>query len=92
MATSAAEEILKGFARAILLQIPAQSGANNYTLPEALKQLHDEIIDLIGSDEKPDVQLGTNSYVYSGAAEARNELKAKLRTKVDEYFGRQGWL
>lgn len=61
-------------------------------LTEALKQLHDEIIELIGADEvyKSDSsRTDIRDIAYRIALKHRNQLKAELRAKVDEYFGRQ---
>jgi hypothetical protein len=56
------------------------------TVDEALTQL-DEIdlayfTGVIGSNEKPDIQLGANSYIESGEVQGRNQLRAQLREQV----------
>ena len=40
------------------------------------------IEEAIGEDEKPDIQLGANSYIYSGEADARNGLRQQIRTNM----------
>lgn len=56
-----------------------------------LKQLHDEVIELIGEDEIeifPQINVLEKERLY-GIQNGRNKEKAALRTKVDEYFKKE---
>jgi hypothetical protein len=48
-------------------------------LPQALTAIYEIGLECIGAAEKPDVQLGDNTYMYSGEATGRNQLKADQR-------------
>lgn len=48
-----------------------------------------QTLELIGPDLLPDVQLGTNAFVYSGAAVALNDRNAQLRKAAAERWGQE---
>lgn len=75
------EEVLKGFARAILLQIPAKSGHSNYTLSEAkeaIKQLIKEEVRRIGHET-----IGEDENFLSDFPIARDLLRREQRKALE---------
>lgn len=94
MAKSAAAEVFNKWRGDMMTKGFGSPSSANAIDAEALKQLHDEIIELIGQD----VAIGKSRVIWGGNGGVKaenaddlregwlNQEKAALRTKVDEYF------
>jgi len=51
------------------------------------KAITQAMLDMVGEDEKPDMRLGQNAYIYSGAVQYRNELRATQRKALKKNMG-----
>jgi len=65
--------------------------AHEYSEKTVYKEAHQAItqamLDMVGEDEKPDMRLGQNAYIYSGAVQYRNELRATQRKALKKNMG-----